>query len=45
MITERLKILLAATGLLLIAGSTSYLFASIGEPQSVWLWRDILGVM
>lgn len=23
----------------------SYGFALIGEPQSLWLWRDVLGVV
>lgn len=24
---------------------TSFVLAGIGEPQSLWLWRDILGVI
>jgi hypothetical protein len=23
----------------------SYMFALLNEPQSVWIWRDILGVL
>lgn len=27
------------------AMAMSYSFAMIGEPQSLWVWRDILGVL
>lgn len=23
----------------------SFALAAIGEPQAIWLWRDVLGVM
>lgn len=31
-------------GLVLVLGS-SYWFATICEPQALWLWRDILHVL
>jgi dipeptide/tripeptide permease len=30
--------------LLVVLAGLSYLFALAGEPQSVWLWRDVLGI-
>lgn len=30
---------------LVVAVAASYMLAGIGEPQSVWLWRDMLGVL
>lgn len=30
---------------LMIGIGLSYLLATAGEPQSVWLWRDVLGAL
>jgi hypothetical protein len=37
------KIIIA---LALVGGiASSYALATLGEPQSLWLWRDIFGVL
>jgi heme/copper-type cytochrome/quinol oxidase subunit 1 len=28
-----------------IAVGVSYSFAVLGEPQALWFWRDVLGVL
>lgn len=38
----RLGMMLLATFILMIVGS--YLLALAGEPQSVWVWREVLGI-
>jgi len=43
---KELRLRLASAALMLAgAGMISYGFASMGEPQAVWLWRDMLGVL
>ena len=39
----RMKILVI--GAIPVALVLSYLLAKAGEPQSVWLWRDVMGVL
>lgn len=36
-------LIFAAVFVASLAGS--YGLATVGEPQSVWLWRDVLGVL
>lgn len=31
-------------GFVVAAVFSSYALATAGEPQSVWLWRDVLGI-
>jgi hypothetical protein len=40
--TTRWAIMIAA---LPVALFLSYWLARAGEPQSVWLWRDVMGVL
>jgi hypothetical protein len=35
----------ACAGFFALAAVLSLLLACAGEPQSVWIWRDILGVL
>ena len=37
--------LLMSAVILLVFTWFSYLMASVGAPQQLWLWRDILGVL
>lgn len=39
-----LRDILAFAGMALVLIGLSWLMASAGEPGSVWLWRDVLGV-
>lgn len=39
------KMLVAAVIAVPTAIGASYLSAIIGEPRSVWLWRDMLGLL
>lgn len=42
------KYAVTAVALLIVAGvalSISYRFAIAGRPDSLWLWRDVLGVV
>jgi hypothetical protein len=34
-----------AAGLLVVGIATSVMLAIAGEPQSFWLWHDVLGVI
>jgi hypothetical protein len=34
-----------AVGLAGLNVGVSWMLARAGEPQSVWIWRDVLGVM
>lgn len=34
-----------AVAMLAVPMGISFLFALAGEPQSLWLWRDVLGLM
>ena len=40
----KMKLGVAAMGLS-AALIISYGFARLGEPQAIWLWRDMLGMM
>lgn len=37
--------IIATMGGILLAAALSFAFATAGEPQAVWLWRDILGLL
>ena len=39
------KLLVLATIVVPFALLASYFLAHAGEPQSVWLWRDVLGML
>lgn len=43
----RQRFLLALAALVTVSAviGLSYAFAAAGEPQSVWLWRDVFGVI
>lgn len=41
---EAALFLACIAGALIITGLLTYGMASIGEPQSSWLWCDIIGI-
>lgn len=40
-ILTRVAVLIVGFGMM---AAWSYFLATVGEPQSLWLWRDVFGV-
>lgn len=43
--SELVTAALVAVSAFALAMLTNLLLASLGEPQALWLWRDVLGVL
>ena len=40
--SDRIRSVISFAGIILLVGAMAFILVRLGEPQSVWLWCDML---